>query len=155
MIGATFRFDATVVKHRRVIFRIPVLILAAFGLTAVAAPAFAQTKSDVKFEAANYGTMVNGTIIGDEYIDYMLGAKAGQKMFVELNVDGTNGNGTVYFNILPPHSTGEAIYVGSMDGNSTTVTLPKDGEYAIRVYQMGNDADTGKTSGFNIDISIQ
>ncbi len=135
--------------------RILTLVVAAFGLVATTAPVFAQTKSEVQFQPGNFGTMVNGAIIGNEYVDYMLGAKAGQEMFVELTVDGSNGNGTVYFNILPPGSTGEAIYVGSMDGNSTTVTLPKDGQYAIRVYQMGNDADTGKTSGFHIDISIQ
>jgi hypothetical protein len=122
---------------------------------AVAAPALAQLKSNVQFEPGNYGTMVNGTVTGQEYIDYMLGAQGGQEMFVELTVTDSNGNGTVYFNILPPGSSGEAIYVGSMDGNSTTVTLPSDGDYTIRVYQMGNDADTGKTSGFRIDLSIQ
>ena len=99
--------------------------------------------------------MVSGTIIGDEYIDYRLGAKAGQEMFVELTVTDSNGNGIVYFNILPPGSDGEAIYIGSVNGNTTTVDLPENGTYSIRVYQMGNDRDTGKTSGFNIDLSIQ
>lgn len=99
--------------------------------------------------------MVSGTIIGDEYIDYRLGAKSGQEMFVELTVTDSNGNGIVYFNILPPGSDGEAIYIGSVNGNTTTVDLPENGTYSIRVYQMGNDRDTGKTSGFNIDLSIQ
>lgn len=122
---------------------------------ALGSAAMAQTTSDVHFKAGNYGAMVSGTIIGDEYIDYKLGAKGGQKMYVDLKVTDSNGSGTVYYNILPPGSTGEAIYNSSMNGNTTTVTLPKNGEYRIRVYQMGNDADTGKTSGFNIDLSIQ
>jgi len=121
----------------------------------LSAPALAQDRVQVQFAPGDYGVTVSNVIIGDAYIDYMLGARAGQKMFVELTVDDSNGHGTVYFNILPPGSTGEAIYVGSRDGNSTTVTLPADGDYAIRVYQMGNDADTGKTSGFHIDLSIQ
>ncbi|MBK8907429.1 MAG: hypothetical protein IPM60_05885 [Rhodospirillales bacterium] len=121
----------------------------------LASPALAQMKSVVKFEPGNFGTMVNGTIEADDFVDYMLSAKAGQELFVELTVDGTNGTGSVYFNILPPGSSGEAIYNSSINGNSTTVPLPSDGDYTIRVYQMGNDADTGKTSGFRIDLSIQ
>ena len=131
--------------------RLPALALA----LSLAAPALAQDRIPVQFAPGNFGTMVSGTIIGDEYVDYMLGARAGQEMFVELSVIDSNGSGTIYFNILPPGSTGEAIYNGSMEGNSTTVALPANGDYAIRVYHMGNDRDTGKTTGFTIDLSIQ
>ncbi len=118
-------------------------------------PALAQTVSDVHFQAGNYGAMVSGTVIGREYIDYRLGAKKGQKLFAELTVSGTNGSGTVYFNILPPGSDDVAIYNSSVEGNSATVTLTASGTWTIRVYQMGNDKDAGKTSGFNLDLSIQ
>jgi hypothetical protein len=132
------------------------ILLAASLLAFATAPALAQMVADVKFQPGNYGTMVSGTITGNEYFDYRLGAKAGQEMFVELNVDGTNGNGSAFFNILPPGSQGEAIFIGSMnDGNSTKIELPKDGTYTIRVYLMGNDKDAGKTVGYNVDISIQ
>jgi hypothetical protein len=132
------------------------ILLAASLLAFATAPALAQMVADVKFQPGNYGTMVSGTITGNEYFDYRLGAKAGQEMFVELNVDGTNGNGSAYFNILPPGSQGEAIFIGSMnDGNSAKIELPKDGTYTIRVYLMGNDKDAGKTVGYNVDISIQ
>lgn len=130
-------------------------ILAAATALAMPVAGFAQAVSDVKFEAGNYGAMVSGSIIGNEYIDYRLGANAGQKMFAELTVAGTNGSGTIYFNILPPGSQDVAIYNSSIDGNSTQVTLPEKGTYTIRVYHMGNDADTGKTTGFNLDLSIQ
>ena len=120
-----------------------------------AAPATAQMAADVKFKAGNYGTMVSGTISGNEYFDYKLGANAGQKMFVELKVADTNGNGSAYFNILPPGSDGVAIYNGSINGNSTTIDLPTKGTYTIRVYLMGNDRDAGKTVGYNVDLSIQ
>ena len=129
------------------------LVIAALMLSPVTAAA--QAVADVKFQPGNFGTMVSGTITGKEYADYRLGAKGGQEMFVELSVVDTNGNGTVYFNILPPGSDGVAIYNSSMDGNSTKIKLPANGDYTIRVYHMGNDEDTGKTSGFNIDLSIQ
>ncbi|MCA0871965.1 hypothetical protein LCL97_14090 [Seohaeicola saemankumensis] len=121
----------------------------------VTAPANAQMTADVKFDAGNYGTMVSGTITGHEYFDYHLGASAGQEMFVELAVTGTNGSGTAYFNILPPGSDGVAIYNSSINGNSATVDLPASGDYTIRVYLMGNDKDAGKTVGYNVDLSIQ
>ena len=114
----------------------------------------AQSVSDVKFAKGNFGTMVEGKVTGHDYADFRLGAQKGQKMFAELDVTQTDGNGTVYFNIMPPDD-GMAIYNGSMDGNSALVTLPMDGTYTIRVYQMGNDEDSGKTSHFNLDLSIQ
>ena len=135
-------------------FRVLPALAIALGLT-LGSGASAQMTSEVKFAPGNFGTMVSGTIIGNEYVDYLLGANSGQKMFVELTVTNSNGNGTVYFNILPPGSDGVAIYNSSMNGNSTTVDLPSKGTYAIRVYHMGNDEDTGKTSGFNLDLSIQ
>ncbi len=129
--------------------------LIALGFACFATIASAQMKADVKFESGNFGTMVNGTVTGDEYFDYSLGAKAGQEMFADLKVSDTNGNGVVYFNILPPGSDGVAIYNGSIDGNTARIDLPEDGDYTIRVYLMGNDRDTGKTVGYNLDLSIQ
>ena len=67
--------------------------------------AWAQRSSQVQFKPGNYGTMVSGT----------------------------TGNGSVFFNILPPGRTGAAIHVG----------------------HMGNDKDAGKTVGFNPDLSLQ
>ena len=131
--------------------------LRALALTTIlAAPAAqAQMSADVQFEKGNFGTMVSGTVTGDEYMDYRLGASAGQEMFIDLQVADSNGSGTIYFNLLPPGSDGVAIYNGSMDGNTATVALPESGSYTIRVYQMGNDRDAGATTGFNMDLSIQ
>ena len=124
-------------------------------LLAFTASASAQMTADVKFQPGNFGTMVNGTVTGNEYFDYKLGAKAGQEMFAELKVSDTNGYGVIYFNILPPNSDAVSIYNGSIDGNTARIELPDDGDYTIRVYLMGNDRDTGKTVGYNLDLSIQ
>lgn len=119
------------------------------------APALAQTSIPVQFESGASSATISGSIIGDEYVDYVLGASGGQMMNVGLSVDGTNGSGAVYFNILPPGSDGEAIYNGSIYGNDAFIELPKNGDYTIRVYHMGNDRDTGKTSGFVVGVGIK
>lgn len=131
-------------------------LISAFAVLGLTAPvAMAQQQSRVQFEAGNDNAAINGTIIGDEYIDYLLGAKKGQKMAVSMIPGDSNGNGTVYFNIMPPGSTGEAIYNGSIDGlDATGIVLPADGDYTIRVYQMGDDADSGKTTAFMISVAI-
>jgi hypothetical protein len=136
--------------------RLAALALAALG-TAAALPAMvsAQAASQVQFEKGTSGATISGTIVGDEYIDYKLGAKGGQEMRVAMKVIASNGGGNAYFNILPPNSSGEAIYNSSTDGDSVAVRLPSNGEYTIRVYQLGADADEGRTTGFSIDVSIR
>ena len=78
------------------------------------------------------------------------------RVLAEMNAAKTDGDGTIYFNILPPGSDGVAIFNGSMsDGNTAKVKLPDDGTYTIRVYLMGNDRDAGKTVSYTLDLSIQ
>jgi hypothetical protein len=92
---------------------------------------------------------------GDEYIDYVVNARGGQTMVVSLAVTGTNGHGSAYFNILPAGQDYGGPYTGSSDDDRRAeITVPHDGDWAIRVYLMGNDRDTGKTVGYSIDVYI-
>jgi len=109
----------------------------------------AQSSKRVKFAAGNDNAAVESSVTGNDYKDYVLGAAAGQTMGVSLITDGT-----AYFNILPPGSDGEAIYIGSMDGNDASVELPAAGDYTIRVYLMGNDRDSGATVPFTLSMTI-
>jgi len=140
------------------IFKLAKHALIAVALATVALPALpalAQRTSRVEFQRGRSNTTLSGTITGREYADYVLRARAGQTMSVALTVDGTNGDGSVFFNILPPGSRGEAIFNGSTSPNrSGQVRLPQDGDYTIRVYLMGNDRDAGKTVGYNVSVSI-
>jgi hypothetical protein len=119
--------------------------LAALPMTSL----HAQSVERVHFAAGNDNAAVEGKVTGHDYRDYVLGAKAGQKMSVSLITEGT-----AYFNILPPGSDGVSIYTGSMDGNDATVTLPESGDYTIRVYLMGNDKDSGQTVPYTLSMTI-
>jgi hypothetical protein len=110
----------------------------------------AQSRERVSFATGNDNAAVEATVTGQEYRDYLLGAQSGQTMGVSLITEGS-----AYFNILPPGSTGEAIYNSSIDGNDATgIVLPAEGDYTIRVYLMGNDEDSGATVPFTLSMVI-
>ena len=131
---------------------------AALALAAMLAlPGVAQMQARLDFAPGGDSAVANGTVIGQGYFDYLLDARAGQEMDVALTVRDTNGNGTIYFNILPPESDGTAIFNGSVsaeDGRGS-VRLPEDGDYTVRVSLMGNDRDTGKTAGYSLSVTIR
>jgi hypothetical protein len=121
-------------------------------LALAAAPSFAQSgivKHPIQFAKGKSGTTIKGSLTGEQTVDYTLRAAAGQAMTVKLS-----GGSSVNFNLLPPGSTGEALFVGSRDGNRATTKLPASGEYTIRLYQLGNAASSGKRSNFTLEVTI-
>jgi hypothetical protein len=106
------------------------------------------TEHAVQFPRGQSGTTIQGSLRGDEVVDYKLRAAAGQAMRVRLQP------GSVYFNVLPPGSNDVAIFVGSRDGDRFAGTLSVGGDYRIRVYQMGDAKSSGKRTDFTIEVSI-
>ena len=130
------------------------LFLLCSGLLA-ASPALAQQMSEIRFERGTSGATLSGSITGFEYMDYRLGASEGQLMVASIEVNGTNGNGTIYFNILPPGSDDVAIWIGDMRAERVAeIVLPASGTYTLRAYLMGNDRDTEKTVGYLLHVGI-
>ncbi|MBW6419694.1 SH3 domain-containing protein [Celeribacter sp. PS-C1] len=143
------------VRGLRKLVGLSALAVGALALSLPAAPLSAQESVNIQFNSGSSSTTINGAVRGYEYIDYVLGARGGQTMVVSLAVTGTNGNGTAYFNILPAGQDTGALYVGSnFSDRRAEVTLPYDGNWAIRVYLMGNDRDADKTVGYSIDVYI-
>ena len=101
------------------------------------------------FKPGASSVTVTRTIKGDETIDYILGAKAGQTMTVTLK----SSNRSNYFNVLPPGSE-EAIFIGSSEGNNFKGPLPKSGDYSVRVYLMRNAARRNETANLTLTFSI-
>lgn len=107
----------------------------------------AQDAHTVHFAPGTTGATIKAAITGDSFIDYRLSAKAGQEMDITLS-------GTAYFNVLPPGSSGEAIFIGANEGEAFSGTLSTSGTYTVRIYQMGAAADEGQTQKFTLDIDI-
>lgn len=139
-------------------FRKPIAVagVVALGLLGAISPAAAQSRTEVRFAPGADRATIEGSITGHEYADYALAARAGQTMSAELRVTGGNGDGTVYFNILPPGSDDVAIFNGSMSADGRgEVRLPEAGTYVIRVYLMGNDEDAGKVVRYAVTASVR
>ncbi|HCQ8233443.1 TPA: DNA breaking-rejoining protein, partial [Klebsiella oxytoca] len=55
-------------------------------------------------------------------------------------------------NVIAPDNN--AIYNGSMSGDTFEQRLAVSGQYTVRVYQMGGARDEGKTSGYALTFKI-
>jgi hypothetical protein len=128
-----------------------VLLGAAFSVAiSLTGAAVAQIiTTNVAFPKGSSSTTIAGTIAGDQTRDYVVRASAGQVMKVTLT-----GAPIVYFNVLPPGSNDEAIFIGSNEGNSFSGTLSAAGAYKVRVYQMRASARRGERGNFRLAISV-
>jgi hypothetical protein len=128
--------------------QVPTLLLVA-AIHGTCLAANVESKA-VQFAKGASSATVTGALQGDKTVDYKLRARAGQTMRVKL----TTSNASNYFNVLPPGSQGEAIHVGSSDGNEWSGALPADGEYAIRVYLMRSAARRGESAKYSLTMGI-
>jgi hypothetical protein len=129
---------------RMKILLLPFLVLAPVLL-------FAQiTTRKVSFPTGKSSTNISSSIKGEQTIDYTVSAKAGQEMKVTL----TSKSTSLYFNVIPPGSTDEAIFIGSSEGNKFGGTLSADGVYKIRVYLMRSAARRNESANFGLYVSV-
>jgi membrane-bound inhibitor of C-type lysozyme len=104
----------------------------------------------VQFRPGTTSSTVQGSVTGYAGVDYVLNARAGQVMNVSMASD----NSSNYFNILPPGSTDEAMFVGSSQGNQFEGELPASGDYKIRVYLMRSAARENQTGNYRLEMIV-
>lgn len=124
------------------------LLLASF--IAFAMMAGAQTVEAVRLDDVANGVTLEASLTGSEYRDYLVSGAAGQTLSISLETDGS-----AYFNVLPPGSTGEAVYNGSIYGNETRQDLAVAGDYAVRVYLMGADRSDDRSVGYALTLHLE
>ncbi|SIN65580.1 hypothetical protein [Algoriphagus halophilus] len=108
-----------------------------------------QTKK-INFEKGKSEITIEDFIKGDQIIDYILNAKAGQKITVHL----TTSNSANYFNLMAPGEEYVAFYNSSMGENNYEGVLEKSGDQKIRVYLMRSAARRNEVADFKIHVSI-
>jgi hypothetical protein len=129
----------------------PFLRLAAVLLLCVAGASGAQDipSKPLQFEAGSNAALAKGRLVGDDTIDYVFTARGGENVTAVLE-SGSIG----YFNVLPPGSSGEAIFIGSSAGNRFSGTLEAPGEYRFRVYQMRASARRGQATDYTLRVEV-
>jgi uncharacterized protein YraI len=135
--------------------RITTVLVQAMASAALAAVlATASTAQTVRTDtvapaAARGGTVVSGTLRGDDTAEYVVAAETGQILSVDL----VASNGALYFNILPKGAP-EAIFIGSSAGNVADVPVPAAGDYVIQVYLMRSAARRDERSDYTLGIGL-
>ena len=104
----------------------------------------------VRFKPGTTSTAIEGSIKGYAIVDYLVGAREGQQMNVSLATKHT----ATYFNILAPGENEVAMFNGSTSENQYEGTLPKSGDYKIRVYMMRSAAQRDETANYRLEIII-
>ena len=101
------------------------------------------------FRAGADSSLVQGLLKGDQTVDYILRAGAGQTLTVDLK----GSNPQNYFNVIAA-GTDNALFIGSSSGNSFRGLLPSDGDVKVRVYLMRPAARRQEASRYSLRIGI-
>lgn len=133
------------------VLRTPLLAAAllAFGFSTAVAQSDIRTEK-VHFKPGTSSATLEGKIKGRETVDYVLEASKGQHM----NVSMATNNGANYFNILAPGENEVAMFNGSVGENQFEGTLPKSGNYKIRVYMMRSAARRDEVAKYRLEMIV-
>jgi hypothetical protein len=104
----------------------------------------------VSFPAGAVSTLLKGQLKGDQTVDYVLRAGAGQTLSVELKGSNPQNN----FNVMAAGSD-TALFIGSTSGTSFRGLLPSDGDVRVRVYLMRPAARRGETGSYSLRLGIK
>jgi hypothetical protein len=110
----------------------------------------AQQRTNVTFARGQSSATLNGRIKGSVDHSYIVSARAGQTLTVNFKPT----NASAYFNILPPGSNGDAMFIGSSAGNRFSGPLTVTGLHTVQVYLMRNAARRNETAAYSITIGV-
>lgn len=109
----------------------------------------AYAQSRIAFAPGSSSKTIRGVIAGREGATYRIRVSAGQRLSVGLRTR----NGSTYFNVSPAGG-GEALFIGSRDGDIFDGIAPYSGDYVIDVYLMRNAARRGEASQFTLNVEV-
>ena len=131
-------------------FRSASLLAGAIAATVAVSAAAANREERVRFARGASSAELRGEVRGYDYVDYLIGARAGQRLSVSL----TRASGNAFFLIRAPGSD-DNLFDGSSAGDRFETTLPKTGDYRVRVLMMRAFARRNERSAYRLRIAIR
>ena len=127
-------------------YALTAVFLIALGLLASANQVAAQARVRVRFGRGASSATLRGRINGYKYVDYIIGARAGQTLSVKLQT-----GGSTEFVVFDPS---DENVIGA-EGLEYTGELEYTGSYKIRVLQPRAFARRNNASNYTLRISIE
>ncbi len=124
------------------------LLICMFSVSQLFAQADIEEKV-IHFTPGSSSAKIEGSIQGYQIIDYLLTAKKGQAMTVNMHTNHLAN----YYNVLFEDDP-TALHNSSINGQAFAGILPQDGMYRIRVYLMRSAARRNEKATYTIDVSI-
>ena len=125
-------------------------MLAGAVVAAVAVSASAANREErVRFARGATSAELRGEVRGYDYVDYLVGARAGQHLSIAL----TRTSGHAFFLVRAPGSD-DNMFDGSSAGDRFEAALPKTGDYRVRVMMMRAFARRGERSAYRLRVAI-
>ncbi|MBN8431201.1 hypothetical protein JF535_10095 [Microbulbifer salipaludis] len=93
---------------------------------------------------------VSATIIGHQAIEYLIDARTGQSLELDLLSSNTQAG----FRITAPAAP-RALHKGHGQSAHFSATLPRDGTYRVRIYLLHGAADKGESADFALRIRLR
>lgn len=90
---------------------------------------------------------VKGSIQGSQLMKYVLPASKGEKLKITMKAT----NPSTYFNVTAPGAR-EALFIGSVAGDTFSATAEQTGEYQVLVYLMRNAARRNVRSSYTLSV---
>ncbi|MBN7137308.1 hypothetical protein A7A76_21555 [Lysobacter enzymogenes] len=138
------------------IVRTVALAVALMACANAALAADAVKQVPVHFAKGAVAATVQGAIKGDDSVEYLVVARAGQTLRVAMS-----GSSNANLNVYPPAAPGEGGEALTLDtvygktGATHSVRLPADGQYRLQVYQPRAAARRGTVSKFALKIEVR
>jgi hypothetical protein len=104
----------------------------------------------VRFAPGTSSATLGGDLASYSMVDYVVGARAGQVMWVTIRSD----NGQSAFNVTAPGAR-QALFAGASSGPSFRRTLTVGGNYKIRVFQMRMAARRNTETAYTLEIALE